>query len=211
MFDHLIFDWSGTLVNDLPPTLDATNAVLTSYGVEAMDEETFRTRFRLPYTEFYEEVLPGVPVEDLEGIFRGAFNESLQKVHALPFAEEILVWAHQSAKQCYVLSSADTGLLTKQAKDLGLHDHFVEIYAGVIDKRERIHGILSHHDLVPEKTAFIGDMVHDIETARHGGVASVALTTGYDSEGRLVAADPDHLFPSLEAFRDWLEGSLQST
>ena len=39
---NVIFDWSGTLVDDLPPVVEATNAVLRHYGLAAMD----RTRFR---------------------------------------------------------------------------------------------------------------------------------------------------------------------
>ena len=76
MFRALIFDWSGTLVDDMGPTLDATNAVLGRFGKAPMSWEEFRSRFRLPYSEFYEEVLPGVPLEELEDHFRAGFRES---------------------------------------------------------------------------------------------------------------------------------------
>jgi phosphoglycolate phosphatase len=76
MFHNLIFDWSGTLVDDLPPVLEATNHVLGIYGVAALDREGFRLRFRLPYRDFYEELLPGVPLDELEVHFRRAFAAS---------------------------------------------------------------------------------------------------------------------------------------
>jgi len=47
MFNNIIFDWSGTLVDDLGPVLEATNAVLGRYGVAALDREGFRRTFRL--------------------------------------------------------------------------------------------------------------------------------------------------------------------
>ena len=43
-------------------------------------------------------------------------------------------------------------------------------YTGIADKRTKIADLLSDHGLRPEETVFIGDMEHDIETARHGGV-----------------------------------------
>ena len=209
-YQNLLFDWSGTLVDDLPPTLHATNEVLMNYGVPAMDREEFRRRFRLPYPEFYEEVLPGVPINDLEGMFRSSFNQSPVRVTVLPHAREMLAWCREQGIRCFVLSSMDVGLFTEQAHDFGLHDHFEAIYAGVLDKRCRIGGILSDHGLELGKTAFVGDMVHDIETARHGGVDSVAVATGYDPVARLTGTDPSHLFEHLGDFREWLEQSRRS-
>ncbi len=204
-YRSLLFDWSGTLVDDLPPTLHATNAVLGEYDVPAMGREEFRRRFRLPYPEFYEEVLPGVPIADLEDTFRTSFRQSPKGVTVLPHAREMLNWCRDQKIRCFVLSSMDVGLFTQQAHDFGLHGHFEAIYAGVIDKRDRIGEILQSHDLPIKRTAFVGDMVHDIATARHGGIASVAVATGYDPVERLTQSDPSHFFDHLGDFRQWLE------
>lgn len=206
MYQNLLFDWSGTLVNDLPPTLYATNAVLKSHDVPAMDLREFRDRFRLPYPEFYAEVLPGVPIESLEGLFRTAFRESPEQVSVLPHAREKMEWCQLQGIRCFVLSSMDPGVFDDQAERLRMVHFFEALYTGVIDKRDMIGSILETHGLSPHETAFVGDMVHDIETAHHGGIASVAVTTGYDPEERLRKSGPTHLFPHLTAFREWLEG-----
>ena len=39
MFKNLIFDWSGTLVDDLALTLDASNYVFSQYGKPCMDRD----------------------------------------------------------------------------------------------------------------------------------------------------------------------------
>jgi len=206
----LLFDWSGTLVDDLPPTLYATNAVLAKYEVPAMGREEFRERFRLPYPEFYEEVLPGVPLGDLEDIFRNAFNDSPEGVSVLPHAREMLEWCRSQEIRCFVLSSMDVGIFTEQAEAFGLIEYFEGIYAGVIDKRQRIGKILEENGLEKETTAFLGDMVHDVEAAKHGGVDSLALATGYDPVERLVKNNPSYLFDDLVKVREWLgEKSLR--
>lgn len=208
-FRALLFDWSGTLVDDLPPTLHATNAVLGKHRVAALTRDEFRARFRLPYPEFYEEVLPGIPIETLEDTFRTSFHESPTGVMVLPHAREILEWCRQQGVRCFVLSSMDVGLFTRQAHDFDLHRYFEAIYAGVIDKRERIDEILANHDLVEGETAFVGDMVHDVHTAKHGGISAVAVATGYDPVERLKNSDPHHFFDHLGEFREWLENQRQ--
>ena len=110
-YRSLLFDWSGTLVDDLPPTLYATNMVLGEHNLPALDREEFRQRFRLPYPEFYEEVLPGVPIETLEDTFRTSFNLSPKGVTVLPHAREMLDWCRNQEIRCFVLSSMDVGLL----------------------------------------------------------------------------------------------------
>ena len=51
MFKNLIFDWSGTLVDDLALTLDASNYVFSQYGKPCMDRDEFRAEFQLPYPD----------------------------------------------------------------------------------------------------------------------------------------------------------------
>ena len=45
MFKNIIFDWSGTLVDDLALTLDASNYVFSQYGKPCMNRDEFRAEF----------------------------------------------------------------------------------------------------------------------------------------------------------------------
>ena len=73
------------------------------------------------------------------------------------------------------------------------------------DKRQKIHEILEENGLAPEETLFIGDMQHDIETARHGGIHSCAVLTGYNTLEQLRAAKPDLIVEHLGELREVLE------
>ena len=63
---------------------------------------------------------------------------------------------------------------------------------------EKIHEILEDNHLAPDETLFIGDMQHDIETARHGGIHSCAVLTGYNTLPQLRAAEPDLIVEHLD-------------
>ncbi len=205
MFKNLIFDWSGTLVDDLGPVLDATNAVFAAYGLELLTRDEFRRHFRLPYVGFYEEYLPGVPISELEVLFRAAFAASRSPVTVLPHAREKLDWCRRRGIRSFVLTSMDAAAFGRQLKGFDLGAAFEATYAGVVDKRELIGEILDRHALDRSRTAFVGDMVHDIETARHGGVASVAVLTGYTAPETLAEARPDFTVANLKELRKMIE------
>ncbi len=205
MFRNLIFDWSGTLVDDLGPVIEATNAVLAKYEIAALDREQFRRAFRLPYQDFYAEQLPGIPLEELEAHFRPAFDAAITPVTILPHAREKLEWCTALGIRAFVLTSMDTLAFERQMDDFGLRHHFEATYSGVLDKREIIHQILKTHDLNPVETAFVGDMTHDVETARHGGISSIAVLTGYNHAEILAAVRPDITVPDLGVLRSLLD------
>ena len=198
---NIIFDWSGTLVDDLPPVLEATNAVLTHFGRPALTREGFRRAFRLPFTGFYEEYLPGVTLEALDAVWQPAFRASAQPVTILPHALDYLTACADRSLRLFVLSSAPQDAVESQARSLGLHDFFERIHAGVHDKRQRIASLLDDHALAPAETIMIGDMRHDIHTARAGGIRSVAVLTGYEYPDVLATADPDLMVDDLSILR----------
>jgi ADP-ribose pyrophosphatase YjhB (NUDIX family) len=99
----------------------------------------------------------------------------------------------------------DTTAFERQMDDFGLRELFEATYSGVIDKRDVIHQILETHGLDPAETAFIGDMTHDVETARHGGVSSIAVLTGYNHPEILATVRPDLTVPDLGVLRTLLD------
>jgi phosphoglycolate phosphatase len=54
MIRNIIFDWSGTLVDDLPAVLQATNFIFQQAQLPEMTLEKFRAEFSLPFTKFYD-------------------------------------------------------------------------------------------------------------------------------------------------------------
>ena len=205
MFKNLIFDWSGTLVDDMEPVIEATNAVLGKYGIAPYDREGFRRGFRLPYREFYAEVLPGVSLGELESHFRPAFDAAISPVTVLPHAREKLEWARARGLRMFVLTSMDADAFTRQLDEFGMRHYFEETYAGVLDKRDLIGRIIETHALIKQETAFIGDMTHDVETAKHGGITSIAVLTGYHHAEVLAAARPDITVPDLGVLVEMLD------
>ena len=205
MIRNIIFDWSGTLVDDLPAVWAATNHVLTQAGLAEMSLEFFRAEFQLPFTGFYERHTPQVPMAQLEEWFHGRFRLEQGSVVALPHAREFLVFCRERGVRTFVLSTVHLEHFTQQSEKAGFTTFLDRPYVGVWDKRAKIHELLSENSLLAEETLFIGDMEHDVETAKHGGIASCAVLTGYNRLEQLQAAQPDLIVEHLGELREVLE------
>ncbi len=206
MLRNLLLDWSGTLADDLGPVLKATNAIFREYGRDELSREAFRTHFRLPFSGFYAEHLPEAALEGLEPLYEKFFSGLHDEVELLPGAREFLQFCERSGRRIFLLSTIKPSHFAAQAGRLGVSDAFEHAYVGIMDKREKIREILAVHGLDPAETAFVGDMVHDIETARHGGVLGIAVLTGFDSLEKLAPAQPDVIVTGLPALQKLLGG-----
>lgn len=202
---NVIFDWSGTLVDDLPAVLEATNHVLRQAGRPEVSRAEFRREFRLPFTGFYEQHVAHVPIAQLEAWFHARFREVQESVVELPHARAFLEFCRARGLRTLLLSTVHPEHFAVQTRGNRFDAYLDHAYLGVWDKRARIQEILTAHGLDPAATVFIGDMEHDIETARHGGIRSVGVLTGYNGADQLRRAGPDLIVEHLGELRERLE------
>jgi phosphoglycolate phosphatase-like HAD superfamily hydrolase/ADP-ribose pyrophosphatase YjhB (NUDIX family) len=202
---NIIFDWSGTLVDDLPAVLQASNFVLAQAGQPEMSLEQFRAEFSLPFTNFYNRHTPHVPMPQLEEWFHAEFRRAQTSVCELPHARAFLEFCRHHQLRLFLLSTVHQDHFRVQCRVIDFDTFLEKPYTGVWDKREKIHEILRENNLKPAETLFIGDMQHDIETAHHGDVHSCAVLTGYNTLEQLRAAQPDLIVEHLSELRGVLE------
>ncbi len=205
MIQNVIFDWSGTLVDDLPAVWRATNYVLTRADQTEMSLEQFRAEFCLPFTSFYDRHVPHIPLPQLEDWFHSRFRQVQDSVCALPHARAFLEFCRRRKLRTFLLSTVHREHFAVQAAVTGFGDYLEKCYVNIWDKREKIHELLEQNHLEPDETMFIGDMQHDIETAKHGGIHSCAVLTGYNTLAQLRAAGPDLIVEHLGELRETLD------
>ena len=205
MFKNLLFDWSGTLCDDLALTLEATNYVLAQYDRPALTREQFRDEFQLPYPDYYARKTPEARLVDLEKYYRHAFDHAVTQVTIIPHAKAFLEFCRSRGIRCFILTSMDPRAFDEQARFLGLKDYFEHIHSGVRNKEEYIYTLLRQHSLNPADTAFIGDMQHDINAAHCAGIIGIGVLTGYNNAAQLSISNPDLTVPHLGALQSFME------
>jgi phosphoglycolate phosphatase len=201
---NIIFDWCGTLVDDLPAVWRATNVVLRNAGVRELTLEEYRTEFELPFQRFYSRFVPGIAMEQLEAWYHPAFHAEQHSIKELPHARAFLEFCRAHHIRTFLLSSIHHDHFARHREITRLVPLIDRSYLDVRDKCKRIHEVLKENHLDPRETLFVGDMQHDIEAARHGGVHSVAVLTGFNKLDRLRAAKPDLIVEHLGELQEVL-------
>jgi phosphoglycolate phosphatase-like HAD superfamily hydrolase len=152
-------------------------------------------------TTFYDKHTPHIPLPQLEEWVHGRFCQVQDSVCALPHAREFLEFCRGHKVRTFLLSTVHADHFEVQKLASGFGEFLDKPYIGVWDKRQKIHEILQDNKLRAHETLFIGDMQHDIETARHGGIHSCAVLTGYNTLEQLRTAQPDVIVEHLGELR----------
>jgi phosphoglycolate phosphatase-like HAD superfamily hydrolase/ADP-ribose pyrophosphatase YjhB (NUDIX family) len=202
---NVIFDWSGTLVDDLPAVWQASNHCFVKAGIEPLALDRFRAEFELPFKGFYQRHIPHIDLAQLEVWFHEKFVEVQDCVAELPHARDFLEFCRGRQLRTFILSAVHPDHFDVQRRATGFGPYLGRQYVGVRDKTDQIHAILADNNLDRDETILVGDMQHDVKTARHGKIASVAVLTGYNSLPQLRKARPDLIVEHLGELKRILE------
>ncbi len=200
---NLIFDWSGTLSNDLQSVYSATMDVFRTKGAELITLEEFRSVFRLPYMSIYTSHGLEISKEEADRCFLEAF-ETYPSPVIYEGVKETLAKLHTENYSMIVLSSHINEKVCLEAASYGIDQLFTSIHGGVYNKTEEIENILSHNGFTPENTMFIGDMLHDINAGKKAGVTTTAMTWGYQTPEILSEASPDYMINDIRELPELL-------
>lgn len=207
---HVIFDWNGTLINDLELAVKGVNALRQAQSLPALDALVYRQHFGFPIRHFYETL--GINCasglfDELIRTYLGIFNREIDACSLHPGAESFLLGLKKQGVTISVLSASQHQTLIRNLKAAGI-DHLVDIVSGLtdtqamgkIDIASQLDQALGH----PGSAALmIGDTDHDIEVARACGWQVASVSHGHQSDDRLRAIHP-HVFSDLPSvYRAW--------
>lgn len=192
-FSHIVWDWNGTLFNDLSYTLECVNQMLTRRNLRELGLNEFRERFSFPVEAFYRQVGFDVDSETFTALSDewGALYE--EKKLACPLqdqAADVLTALGKRGLSQSVLSAYPQTQLIATLEHYGLKGHFTHIVghknfdaAGKIPQARWLQQQLK---LPGEQVVLIGDTVHDSEVSSALGIGCILVSWGYNSAARLL-------------------------
>ncbi|MDP9797987.1 phosphoglycolate phosphatase-like HAD superfamily hydrolase [Catenuloplanes nepalensis] len=191
---HLVWDWNGTLLNDLQLVVEATNAAFASIAGPAVTPEQHRRNFRRPISEYYAQVLGRAVDADefgvLDGIFHDAYRDGLTSVAlAADAADAMRDWGTEQS----LLSMWFHSELVPVVERYGLTAHFrrVDGLPGAVGgglKAEYLARHLAELGVAGTDVVLIGDSLDDADAAHSVGGAAVLYTGGFTDPDRLRAS-----------------------
>ncbi|MBT8228450.1 MAG: HAD family hydrolase [Dactylosporangium sp.] len=202
---HLVWDWNGTLLDDLALTIHATNATIAAAGGRPITLDEHKKTFRRPLTDFYAEVL-GRPVTSaefahLDTVFYRVYHAGLE---ACPLAadvwEALAAWPWTQS----VLSMWGHVELVRELDRRGLTGHLARVDGcrnnGLGDlKRAYLAGHLATVGVNGATCVLIGDSLDDADAAAAVGGRCVLYAGGITDPARLRATGYPVAFTLVEA------------
>ena len=190
---HLVWDWNGTLLDDLWLVVEATNASLATYGAGPVTADEHRRDFRRPVADYYAGVL-GRPVDaeefaQLDKVFHEAYRSGLHRCALTEGAAEAMAaWpGTQSLLSMYfhdelVPAVSVHGLVAKLSRVDGLR-----VGANGMPKAPFLASHLDALGVAGEDCVLIGDSIDDADAAAAVGARIVLYSGGFTDEERLRA------------------------
>ena len=194
MIDCVIWDWNGTLLNDVEYAKNVINAVLKKHHIrELADFHEYREKFCFPVQTFYERVGLGGALYDEAAVEWTQEYYAHEADCALRFGAEECVLALKALgiRQAVISASPQTAL-ERQVGHYAVSGRF-EALMGLdnIHARSKVglaRDFMGRENSRPETTLFIGDTLHDAEVATAVGARCVLLKGGHQTEELLRSA-----------------------
>lgn len=192
-FKHLIWDWNGTLLDDVDYCRRIINNILIENSLPELSINKYREIFTFPVKDYYEAAGLDFNKKSFEELGKQfiieyeigrlsckLFDNSIQLLEELKnngVKHSILsAYKHDSLKQ-----------ILESYKIASLFDNIVgsdNIYASGKEHLglQLIEKITEH----PSEVLFVGDTIHDFEVAQAMGVDCVLIANGHQSKEKLL-------------------------
>lgn len=199
----VLWDWNGTLLDDVDLCVDALNRLLAAHGYpQRYDHAGYKAIFGFPIEDYYRRAgfdLQKHPFALLAERYVADYNPASEACPLAAGAVEALEAFRAAGVRQVILSASPLPTLKAQVVQRGIGGYFDrllgldDIYAK--SKVELGLRYLRENGFDPARAVMIGDTDHDLEAAQALGVRCVLQCAGHQPEsvlratGAPVAAD----------------------
>lgn len=189
----IIWDWNGTLLDDIDLCIETINLLLTKRNLPLLDTARYREVFSFPVKDYYAEIgfdFDKEPFEIPAREFIDKYNSEVEHCNLHEGTYEVLKHFHEAGMQQIVLSAMEQAVLERTLKHNNIY-HFFDEVSGLDNhyahsKIDNGKSLIKRMNLDPKNIYLVGDTVHDFEVAEELGCQCVLIANGHQSESRLV-------------------------
>lgn len=200
----IIWDWNGTLLNDLDLCISCINILLEKRNLPLLNKAVYKEAFTFPVKDYYQAIGFDFSKEDFSipaHQFIRLYGENVKSCSLHPTVSLVLQFFKDSGVRQFVLSAMQQDMLEDTLKHNKIFDYFEGIgglndhYA--VSKIERGRQLIVDFQIEKNNSRIIGDTIHDFEVASELGIECILVANGHQSEVRLKTTGAV-VVPSLE-------------
>ena len=189
--DYCIWDFNGTILNDVDAGIRAVNHLLAERGLPIIESrEAYQRIFGFPIRAYYERLgfdFEREPYEVIAPLWVEQYWKTVKDAELFEDVKETLERLRSLGIRQTVLSATHKDMLTAQLTQLGVHGYFEELLGlDNIHAASKLSLAEDWRRRNPEARAiFLGDTDHDLDTARSIGAECFLIARGHQSAERL--------------------------
>lgn len=196
MKPYIIWDWNGTLLDDVDAGVNALNKMLVARSLPTITRDFYRANFGFPVRPFYHQL--GMDPDREWDQICVEFHDNLhaEPQHIRPDTLAALEYVRGKGVRQSILSALRQDLLLRDTANEGVQGFFDEIYG--VDNLDGATKLSRGHDLMaklfgapttshqpPTTIYFIGDTLHDAEVALELKATPILVDGGHQNAERL--------------------------
>lgn len=197
----LIFDWSGTLSNNITSFHQVYELMAKELGGKSLALDEIKNTFTLPYMKFWNTHFPNLTKEKQNELY-GKFIHEVDNAKLYPTTYETIQHLYNKGHKIFIVSSDPESKLIPEAKEYGVEEYITEIFCKSYNKNEQIEHILNKYNLDKENTVYIGDTSGDIEAGKIAGTKTIGISWGFQSKEKLAKSNPDFLIDDIAEIKN---------
>lgn len=191
-YKHIIWDWNGTLLDDVDVVIDAMNNLLKRRNLPLLNMKKYKNIFTFPVKDYYAQLGFDFSVEPFEKLateYISEFNSNKYQFRLHDGVEEILDRISNLDISQSILSASQEQELIEVVSKLNISDYFIRI-AGLnnhyaVSKVARGKDLLADLGVEPDEVLLIGDTAHDYEVSKEIGCGCLLICNGHQSYQRI--------------------------
>ena len=192
MVKTIIWDWNGTLLDDLDLSLESVNVLLKERNIPTLSIEKYKDIFGFPVVDYYvkagfdfEKEAFEVPAKQYVKLYAAGASE----LKLFPDVVDTLTFFKENNYRQIVLSAMKDDNLKLMIHNAEI-SHFFDGIFGIKDNyaREKVSlgkQVVENLKLNPAECLMIGDTLHDAEVAEECGFNCILFSGGHVSKQRL--------------------------
>lgn len=194
-YSTIIWDFNGTLVDDVYAAIGAVNDMLIKRNQNPITINEYSENVDIPIWKFYERVfVPGtITPEDAISEFAAGYDKYIKPRPLMEGAEEILSYLQKAGKNQLVVSASHIDKVTASLETLGIRSYFQTVLAltdyNCTDKSFLAQQYVSENNISAECVLVIGDCVADWQMSKALYCDCVLITKGHQSRREFALTD----------------------
>lgn len=206
-YSHILWDWNGTLLDDVTASINSINVSLKKYGLPLLDKQRYFEIFCFPVKKYYKRLgfdlskYEELAQEFIDNYLIESYNSTLQQE-----AEKTLNYIKKLGIKQSILSASERQVLIDKLDLFNISKYFEDILAldniyAESKMQIGLEWIKNRHN--SDKVLLVGDSIHDYEVASQMNIDCILFSGGHGLRKNLANTNTI-VIDNLSQLRDYI-------